>query len=225
MSYAAPSVWLTEEIYLAFSVPFLNILAGKQIMCSFPEKESFLHSLGEGKTPAGWEFIPQGLTRTCLLGANSIYKAHLYMGVIEGVEGPGIKNASLGHTYGGSSEFLPTLSGFLKIYTPETAEWTEKKEEMCSLEELMFMQLVGALALCRGKWDDTNLGWRPKDRYFIQARNSTPHSEIISGYSYYPDSGWEVSGKSDDAKGWKKVFIPFKPRHNPLLVELIELPL
>lgn len=228
-SYAAPTIWLGDEVLKALSLCEYAVMAAEDIHCMFPERESFLASLRDGMAaPVGWEFLPQGLTRTALLGANSIYGEHFYQGIStkDGVIiGGSVKGISLGHTYGSEVEFIPTRSGFLRIYTPETAEWTEDRNEMCSLEELMFMQLVAAICRHAGRWDDSRMApWGKEEEIFILTRNTIPkHPANHGGYGYYPNSGWEVTGIPKGNAGWKRVFIPFKPSVNPLQVELPEL--
>jgi len=224
MSYAAKSVWPSEKICAVLSLSEYTPLACEDIMCSFPERESFLASLQDETAPAiGWEFIPQGLTRTTLLGALSILHENLYQGltVKDGnILSGSPEKVSLAHALGQHVEFLPTQSGYLRIYTPESADLTENVEEMCSVEEIMFMQLVSGVAKLLGWHSDHRLAsWKSEEGIFISARNAMhEYSGEYGGYAYWPGLGWEVTG-AKGKPGWKRVFVPFKPRFNPLLVE------
>lgn len=156
--------------------------------------DSLMEKLAREKNGDDFVLMPAGLTKLHLVAFCSLVRVPLYMGNCDG-QPFDLGNQSFGHTLNGDYSFCPTEQGFIKIYQPETAEWTDDSDQMMSVEEVLYTFCMSL--------SEHRTAWKPEEDLAIKCREN-------KGLNYYPASGWEIVREAKDgAKGLKRNFIPY----------------
>lgn len=155
--------------------------------------DSLMEKLARKKHGDDFVFLPSGLTKLHLLAFCSIVRVPLYMGNCHG-QSFNLDNQSFQHTLNGDYSVCPTEQGFIKIYQPETAEWTDDPDQMMTVEEVLYTFCM-SLSDCRTTW-------KPQEYTVINCKDN-------KSLRCDPAAGWEITQAKDCAKGLKRNFIPY----------------
>lgn len=166
-----------------------------------------------------WGLELERVNRLTLIAINSCLGVPFYMGAVKGVEF-NFDGIGLGHAIGSDIEGIPTKSGYIKMYSPKDAVWTDNPAEMCSLEEILMMRLAAkVIEIDNFRWhheeaEKGRLEWEGENIKILGRNRSKGeygywNKEYHGSLHFFPNSGWEVS--SDElckVQGWKREFIP-----------------